>query len=331
MKEQTDQSRPQLYLLVGLVLLLGVGLFWSLDSSIVYFFAGAATFFLFLYFLNSPAYRASPRRETQSRRYTTFRPEKRPVSDPVNVVSGERPTAVPRIVRVVVNMMVVSFIGVVGFFLSDAIFGDDYPEEMMYYEQAERYRWSGEFDSANQFYRAALMLDPDYADARVGYGNSLTGLMKYDSAVLQFDAALDADPENKEAYYGKALAFHLSRKYSESNIVLRALLASYPSDFDGLLLYGDNFYLQNRYDSAIYWYQQGYDTGDHTSSLCYVMAYIHDVRGNQGRAIDLYREALGLDSTLTEIYVRLGELFPGPDGNFYRRKAAELKDQGYGN
>ena len=59
------------------------------------------------------------------------------------------------------------------------------------------------------------------------------------------------------------------------------------------------------------------------------MAYIYDTKGDQEKATHLYQEALGYDSTRTDVYIRLGELFPGKDGEYYRDMARQLKEQGY--
>ena len=42
-------------------------------------------------------------------------------------------------------------------------------------------------------------------------------------------------------------------------------------------------------------------------------------------AIDLYKEALSYDSTVVDIYKRLGELLPNEDGNYYRIQAVKLQ------
>jgi tetratricopeptide (TPR) repeat protein len=109
---------------------------------------------------------------------------------------------------------------------------------------------------------------------------------------------------------------------------LRQLMAVNPTHFDGILLAGDNYQMQQHYDSAMHWYEEGYAQRP-TGGLCNAMAYIHDTKGNTEQAVALYREALGYDSTRVAIYQRLGELFPGRDGEWYRRKAKQLKDAGY--
>ena len=59
--------------------------------------------------------------------------------------------------------------------------------------------------------------------------------------------------------------------------------------------------------------------------LCHIMAYIYDTKGDYAKAISFYQEALSYDSSIVDIYQRLGELIPGDDGNFYRTKAVQLK------
>jgi hypothetical protein len=57
------------------------------------------------------------------------------------------------------------------------------------------------------------------------------------------------------------------------------------------------------------------------------MAYIYDTKGEYNKAINLYQEALSYDSSVVDIYTRLGELLPGADGNPYRSKALLLQRQ----
>jgi hypothetical protein len=55
------------------------------------------------------------------------------------------------------------------------------------------------------------------------------------------------------------------------------------------------------------------------------MAYIYDTKGNYSNAIGLYKEELRYDSTVVDIYKRLGELLPNEDGNYYRIQAVKLQ------
>jgi hypothetical protein len=57
------------------------------------------------------------------------------------------------------------------------------------------------------------------------------------------------------------------------------------------------------------------------------MAYIYDTKGDNSKAIGLYQEALQYDSTIVDIYKRLGELLPNDEGNYYRTQAIRLGAQ----
>ena len=74
------------------------------------------------------------------------------------------------------------------------------------------------------------------------------------------------------------------------------------------------------------WYKNAYENGGiRTRALCHLMAYIYDTKGDYSKAIDLYKEALSYDSTVVDIYKRLGELLPNEDGNYYRTQAVKLQ------
>ena len=57
------------------------------------------------------------------------------------------------------------------------------------------------------------------------------------------------------------------------------------------------------------------------------MAYVYETKGNNDKAIQLYKETLEYDDTIADVYSRLGTLIPGSEGDAYRTKAAELAAQ----
>ena len=175
-------------------------------------------------------------------------------------------------------------------------------------------------------YRRALQLDPEYTEAMVGYGNVLVARNERDSAILMFDKALEINPDYKEAAYLKALAFYDQKKYNDGIAVLTPLIETNTDYYDAMLLLGDCYYTQNKYDEAIPWYENAYHNGGLRSRLlCHIMAYIYDTKGEYDKAIGLYQEALNYDSSIVDIYRRLGELIPGENGNFYRARAMQMK------
>ncbi|MBA4056078.1 MAG: hypothetical protein C0490_15290, partial [Marivirga sp.] len=180
--------------------------------------------------------------------------------------------------------------------------------------------------SAYVNYKRAIQVDPEYAEAFVGYGNVLIVRNERDSAIQMFNKALEINPAYKEAVYSKGLVLYDQKKYSDGIALLTPLLEANPDYYDAMLLLGDCYYIQAKYDEAIPWYENAYQNGGNRSRmLCHIMAYIYDNKGDLGKAIPLYQEALSYDSSVVDIYQRLGELIPGEEGNFYRSKAIELK------
>ena len=140
-----------------------------------------------------------------------------------------------------------------------------------------------------------------------------------------YDKAFDIDPEYLSAPYAKGAMFYNLQQYNEAIELMDPLLQENTDYYNGMLLMGDCYYALNQFDNAIVWYANAYENGGmRSSALCHLMAYIYDTRGDNSKAIGLYQEALQYDSTIVDIYKRLGELLPNEDGNYYRAKAIRL-------
>jgi tetratricopeptide (TPR) repeat protein len=119
----------------------------------------------------------------------------------------------------------------------------------------------------------------------------------------------------------------LQNRYKDSIRETRKVTDNDPDNTNAILLIGDGYYSQTQYDSAMYWYNQAYDLDYRSAALSHVMAFIYDTQGQPQKAIPFYQEAIGMDSSLVDIYRRLGELIPGEEGNWYRTKAAQVYQQ----
>ena len=332
-------NKPRSYFIVGCILLFIMAITWSLDNSFVYTSFGAAAFFFFLAFYNRSGQSTSGYQnrsgQYSSRQYAA--PKKDIVTEILdslkqkNNPSRHRPRPVGHQAERGRNftMMVLLFIGSVFLIIILAVFFTDDPsvDDGLNgpFEKAEQARYAGNYDSAEYYYRQTLTDDPGNLDALNGLGILSLNRQRYDLAVTQFDDALRIDPDYEYARYNKALTLYYQHNYRRSLGETFELLKRSPDYYDAMQLAGDNYYDQQRYDSAKYWYDQGYDLGVRNAWICHVLGYLYDRNNESGRAVSLYQEALSYDSSKVDVYVRLGELLPGQDGEFYRRKAAQLK------
>jgi tetratricopeptide (TPR) repeat protein len=328
-------NSSRIYFTIGICLLAMMALLWSLDASFVYIQLGAAVFFLFLGYWKRPRpavglykTRQDTRRQVQGSSF----------SDLFKVQSKKRFTSQQsqnhrNLIRNQVLPYVIFFVA--SFLLMivlPLLFSEDsmIPEDTSgFYQKAEQFKWSNQYDSADYYYRKALVENPENPEILNAYGVYLMGRTQYDQAMRLFDQVLQMDPDYQNSRYNKALVYYYRKSYRQSLDETFELMERNPSYYDAQVLAGDNYYAQQRYDSALYWYDAGYENGQRSVWLCHVMAYLYDQKGDQEKAVSLYQEALSYDSTRAEIYERLGELFPGQDGEQYRITAQQLKNAGY--
>jgi tetratricopeptide (TPR) repeat protein len=79
---------------------------------------------------------------------------------------------------------------------------------------------------------------------------------------------------------------------------------------DAILVIGDDYSFEARYDSAIFWYEKAYANGVNSAGLFHAMGYVYDQLNEKQKAVNFYQRAVGSDSSKTEIYARLAELDP---------------------
>jgi tetratricopeptide (TPR) repeat protein len=336
-KPEAKISQSVLYFIIGSVFLAITGLVWALDAFFVYLSFACVIFFYFLGFNASPRPSGRNYSENYGRReeqkkdqdfdtlFKTFTGQQKSGSSQRSSHSSNPNNKTARVIAGIFSFM---FFGFFALILAVSFFSDDENlNGLSDYDNAEMLRESGQYDSAEVYYQKALTANPQDDNALAGYGFVFFARENFDEANRNFTRALEYNPENTRARYGKGSIFFNQKNYSQSAKEGLRILEIEPLDEDGLLLTGDSYYLQNRYDSAIHFYEQGYTNGIRTAGLSHVMAYIYDTQGKLDKAIPLYQEALGYDSARTDIYKRLGELMPGAEGEWYKNKAAQLKPE----
>ena len=85
---------------------------------------------------------------------------------------------------------------------------------------------AGDLLGAIDFYKEALAISPDRADALSNLGAAYAKLGQYDDAVKQYDAALKADPDNTQIRMNLALAYYKSARPNEAIPQLKRVVSS---------------------------------------------------------------------------------------------------------
>ncbi len=327
--EQNNQAKAKLYFIIAIVLLFVLALMWSIDGSFFYLISGPVVFFFYLGFRNLPSKKSDTRYRTQERpRYSDTSTSSPSFGDAFESFFKKKqaefastdPTSPPSkfgkgffVGCIAVTMFFLFFIS---FIVS--LFGS---EEVSYYDVAEQYYNSREFDSAYVNYEKASKVDEADDKPFVGMGNVAFELNRLDSALVSYDQALQINSDNAEIQFKKGLILYYQKKYDQAAQTLTSLFEKNPTYFDALQKLGDIYYDQKQYDEALKYYDQAYANGVRNNWICYVSGYLYQEKGNTQKAISLYREALSYDSGEVDIYSRLGTLLPGTDGDFFRSEA----------
>lgn len=344
-EEKTDSSKKKSrnYLLIGYAFFLVMAFFWSVDSSIVRIFFGLGCFFMFLAFYSRPATTASREERSYSKSYRpqgqreytgnteSFEDKVKQIFERKSSPSSGQPNDALAKGRKIALAIGIAFFVLFTIPFVIALFGsNDTAEAQFYYAQGQDYFSSEKYDSAYIAYGRALKLDPEYAEAMVGYGQTLVIRNEKDSALRMYDHALELKPDYAEANYRKGQVWYEQKNYNEAIEMLTPVLIDNPQYYDAMLLMGDCYYAVDNLVDALAWYENAYQNGGiRGSQLCYMMGYLHENIQETQRAIELYKEALdyeGYPDTVKDIYKRLGLLIPGDEGNIYRAKAMEQQN-----
>ncbi|HTK43132.1 MAG TPA: tetratricopeptide repeat protein, partial [Gemmatimonadales bacterium] len=111
------------------------------------------------------------------------------------------------------------------------------------------YEW--DWRAAEQEFRRALDLRPNYADAHFSYSRFLASRRRFDEAIAQLGRAVELDPLSLQLHANRALLDYFAGKYGEAERRLRDVLKSDSTDVLakwGLALVAEQ---QGRLDEAI--------------------------------------------------------------------------------
>jgi len=312
-ENSTDQkkvNRSRVFLYLGCVFLLLMSLLSGLDDSFFYIFCGAGIYCLFLSYWSRPP-EISAARNSGSEMFSGARAFFRKQSaQGAYRKPGSKPVQSKGKVMIFASAFVFFiFFSIV--FLT-IMFSDDSEnyESSYYYDLGVSFKDNGQNDSAKFYLRKAFSSAERKKDSYLAYGNVLLNETAYDSALAYYDLSLNEDPDYIDAWYARSLAKYYQKEYENSRKDAFHALSLDENYDDAILLIGDDYSFEARYDSAIYWYEKAHSHGINTAPLFHAMGYVYDQLNEKQKAVSFYQQAVEYDSSKFEIYQRLSELDP---------------------
>lgn len=318
-----DQKKNKhfFWFVLGWIMLFLMALMASLDGSFFYIFLSLACIFFFMGYWNSPRRASMFGKEKAQARHAAneareyHRTQTRTTSSPVSHATNSR-----KIVRIASTFIALVFMAII----LPIVFGSDDTSSEDDTMLATQYYEMGQCDSAYVLYKRAMKKDDENIDAMVGYGNAIWCLGNIDSALIMFNKALTIDPESEFARYRRAGVYADTQQHDLALNELRSLLKENPEHYNAMYLMGDVYYNQKNFAAALPLYEKAYSNGIRNRWICHLMAFLYEQKNQLDKAIPLYKESLSYDSSNVAVYVRLGELLPGRDGEFFRQRGAQM-------
>ncbi|MBX2946085.1 MAG: tetratricopeptide repeat protein [Cyclobacteriaceae bacterium] len=315
--QNNEPASANRWLIIAGIFALAWALFWSVDALIMYLCLGGAAFSIAQFIIKRWDQKVPAQRGPVT--------SSEGLGNWIKKLQQANP-ADPAFRKTVVILILGSSISfVVLIIVLGVIFGDNDYDQVPNIQRARDFYYSNQYDSAAYYYSLAALDDPENPDIYVEHGNVYFITERFSDALSQYDKALALDARHSDAQYNKGLVYFEQKRYREAIRMTTNILYYDPSYYQAMLLVGDCHYNLNQPDSALRFYEGAYVNNYRSSQLTHMMAYLYDNRGNQQRAIELYRETLGLDSANADVYERLGELLPPQEANWYRTRAAQLK------
>ncbi|MBX2957384.1 MAG: tetratricopeptide repeat protein [Cyclobacteriaceae bacterium] len=320
---QQKQSANWWLFTAGIFLLAGA-LFWSIGAVVIYICLGGAAFCTAQYLVKTWDQKAEVQRrypQKSKRETTSWESLGELFKKLLETKPGDTPQKKLLITLMVGSMMSFFVLAII----LNVIFSSDDPDNAGYLQRARDFYYTSQYDSALYYYQLATSADPDNPDVYVEHGNIFMITDRYENALTLYEKALSINPRHSDAQYNKGLVYYEQGRYREAIKVTTNILYYDPSYYHAMLLIGDCYYTQNQLDSALRFYEGAYVNNYKTSQLTYMLAYLYDTKGETAKAIGLYKETIDLDSANADSYERLSELLPPEEANWYRTRAAQIK------
>jgi tetratricopeptide (TPR) repeat protein len=157
-----------------------------------------------------------------------------------------------------------------------------------------------EEEKAQESFRKAIEIDPDYLEARASYAGMLLDIMNVDEAIRQLHAVLQRNPDDAMALYLQAQAYRMKGVYDESIRSGRRAIHQNPNNPEAYFWLAESLRLSGAYEESIRTYEEYLRLSDFDSKLAgqlnyYVLGFLIG-NGKKSRAAqkDIWKDLRSL-------------------------------------
>jgi predicted TPR repeat methyltransferase len=162
---------------------------------------------------------------------------------------------------------------------------------------------------AENFFRKALALNPDFLQARFNLGIALRDQDRLDDARAELEAVVASQPGHAEACNALGYVYVRLERQDDAERLFRAALARNPAYLDALTNLGNVLSSRKRWAEAVALYRRALDIAPAHSDAAINLGGAFAMQGRVEEAITAYRQAIAANPANAAAYVQLGIAF----------------------
>ncbi len=159
-----------------------------------------------------------------------------------------------------------------------------------------------EYKEAITQYQEALALDPNYANAYLGWGVALYNLKEYDEAIEKFKEAIKKNPKYADAYNNWGYELNDLKNYDEAITMFKKAIKIDPKHANAYNNWGDTLNNLKKYDEAIAMFKKAIEIDPKYADAYNGWGNALNYRKHYDEAIVKHQKAVALDPNFAIVY-----------------------------
>jgi tetratricopeptide (TPR) repeat protein len=164
------------------------------------------------------------------------------------------------------------------------------------------------FDEAEEAYKRAIEIDPDYAQAWYNLGVLLYDMKRFDEALDACKKALEIDPDYAKAWYNLGLLLDDMKRFDEAEEAYKRAIEIDPDYAPAWSNLGGLLKQLEKYDEALDACKKALEIDPEEVSVWYNLGVLLNDMKRFDKAIDAYKRALEIDPDYAPAWSNLGVL-----------------------
>jgi tetratricopeptide (TPR) repeat protein len=174
------------------------------------------------------------------------------------------------------------------------------------------YNWN--WNAAEQHFKRALDLNPNYANAHNFYASYLMSRGRIDESIAASNRARELDPFSLAISAQRGFLLENARRYGEAIEQLRAVIAMDPNHYQAYWTLGHTYAANKQLDEAIVAAEKAVGLSERAPGALGMLGLAYGLAGRKGEATKILNELLELSKTryvtpaaFVNVYIGLGD------------------------